>query len=69
MRRKRVESSAIRSVGYNARREILEIEFTSGIVYQYDDFPQSLHDQFMRADSKGQFFRDYILDQFSVSRV
>ena len=69
MRRKRVESSAIRSVGYNARREILEIEFTSGIVYQYDDFPQSLHDQFMRADSKGRFFRDYILDQFSVARV
>ena len=69
MRRKRVESSAIRSVGYDARREILEIEFTSGTVYQYDEFPQSLYDRFMRADSKGQFFREHILDQFSVARV
>jgi hypothetical protein len=69
MRRKRVESSAIRSVGYDARRAILEIEFTSGTVYQYDEFPQSLHKKFMRADSKGRFFREYILDQFSVARA
>jgi hypothetical protein len=69
MRRKRVESSAIRSVGYNARREILEIGFTSAIVYQYDEFPQSLYEEFMRADSKGRFFREHILDQFSVTRV
>lgn len=69
MRRKRVESSAIRSVGYDARREILEIEFTSGTAYQYDDFPQSLYEEFMRADSKGRSFREQILDQYSVSRV
>ncbi|HUH83699.1 MAG TPA: KTSC domain-containing protein [Stellaceae bacterium] len=69
MRRKQVQSSAIRSVGYDARREIFEIEFTSGTHYQYDEFPQSLDEEFMRAHSKGQFFREYILEEFSFSRV
>lgn len=69
MRRKQVECSAIPSVGYDRRREILEIEFTSGTLYQYDDFPQSHYEEFMRADSKGQFLREYILEAFSFSRV
>lgn len=67
MRRKRVQSSAIRSD--DARRKIHEIEFTSGTVYQYDDVRQSPYDEFMRAKSKGQFFREHIHEEFSFSGV
>jgi len=69
MRRKRVQSSAVRSVGHDARREILEIEFTGGTVYRYDDFLQPLHQEFVQADSKRRFFRGQILDRYAVARV
>lgn len=36
---KRVDSSQIRSVGYDPQKNILYIEFTNGTVYKYIDVP------------------------------
>ena len=35
MERKRVNASTIRSVGYDAARQTLEVEFTSGSIVRY----------------------------------
>ena len=35
MERKRVNASTIRSAGYDAGRQTLEVEFTSGSIVQY----------------------------------
>ena len=54
MRRRAVESESIASIGYNASRNELEIEFRqSGSVYRYFGvFPEE-YIEFMAAESKG----------------
>jgi hypothetical protein len=54
-----VESSNIVSVGYDGARKLLHVEFKGG-VYEYADFPQEAHAEFMLAGSKGSFFAKVI---------
>ncbi len=61
MDRKPVNSSSIRSVGYDATLRIMEIEFDSGGIYQYFDTPQHLYQEMMSATSKGKFFDSNII--------
>ena len=56
MQRQPVESSMLRSAGYDAATSTLELEFTSGRVYQYFDVPQDVFDELLAADSKGRYF-------------
>jgi hypothetical protein len=53
MRREAVESTTMRSVGYESKSKILEIEFQSGELYQYLDVPEMVHKRLLRAKSKG----------------
>lgn len=69
MQRISVTSSNIRSIGYDAQRAVLEVEFTSGDVYQYFDIPQHLYHEFMNASSKGQFLNDYIKYSYRYQKV
>jgi hypothetical protein len=69
MDRTAVSSSNITSVGYDANSETLEIEFNSGGIYQYYNFPQFMYDQFMQSGSLGTFFHANIKDAYSCSRV
>jgi hypothetical protein len=69
VKRDPVSSSNIVSVGYDAPSETLEVEFTSGSVYQYYNVPQSIYDAFFKAPSAGQFFAYQIKNAFPYSRV
>jgi len=69
MDRKRVNASNIRSVGYDAGKEVLEIEFTSGSVVQYSGVSPEVHRRFMNAPSPGSFFQDQIDENFSSKRI
>lgn len=62
MRREPVESDALRSVGYDPDRRILEIEFASGTVYRYFEVPEEVYAGLMTAASHGEFFSDHIRD-------
>ena len=68
MHREPVESSAISSVGYDPRREVLELEFSSGAVYDYFEVPRSVYDSLMKAPSKGRFVSRSIRGRFSSER-
>ncbi len=68
MRRTAVDSSTMRSVGYNSAEKVLEIEFTSGVVYQYLDVPVAVFEKLMRAESKGRYFNDETRDDFTALR-
>lgn len=59
-----VESTAIKSVGYDPQSSVLEIEFVSGKVYQYFDVPTHIHSGLMSAESKGRYFNHTIKDQY-----
>jgi lysyl-tRNA synthetase, class II len=59
----------MRSVGYESKSRILEIEFQSGEVYQYLDVPNEVHEKLLRAKSKGQYFNGGIRDDYAFVRV
>lgn len=64
-----MQSSAIASVGYDADHAVLEIEFTSGDVYQYYAVPPSAHRALVEADSLGRHFLAHIRDVYPSSPV
>ena len=59
MRRDFVSSSNIRSIGYDANSQTLEVEFTNSFVYQYYNVSQQVFDALMVAPSKGQFLNSH----------
>ncbi len=69
MERKRLNSSRIRSVGYDAKAQLLEIEFSDGKVVQYRGVSPAVHRQFMAAPSATSFFEDKIDESFPSSRI
>lgn len=69
MNRDPVASSNITSIGYDADSETLEIEFTTGTIYQYFNVPLGISEQLMAAPSKGQFLNVYIRNIYPYSRV
>lgn len=68
MRREPVDSSAISSVGYDPESETLEVEFTSGGIYEYHGVPRKVFRALMAAPSKGQFLAKRIRGQYESSR-
>lgn len=69
MDRKRVNSSAIRSVGYDERSRVLEVEFSDGRINQYSGVSPELHRRLVSAPSIVSYFRDNIEESFSAKRV
>jgi hypothetical protein len=69
MNRQPVESSMIRSVGYDAASETLEVEFNSGKVYQYFEVPAEIHRELMEASSVGSYMQAEIIDVYPVRQV
>ena len=69
MERKRVNATNIRSVGYDAARQLLEIEFSSGSIVQYSGVSPEVHRRFKGAPSPGSFFQDQIEENFPFKRI
>lgn len=69
MKREPVASSNLAAVGYDEPSETLEVEFHNGAVYQYYNVPKGIHEEMMRAGSKGQFLHVYIKNAYAYSRV
>jgi molecular chaperone DnaJ len=67
--RRPVSSSNLRSVGYDQRGMVLEIEFLNGSVYQYFAVPLTAYESLMSSPSKGRFFNQYIQPRFPFQRV
>jgi hypothetical protein len=61
MEYKKVESSMIDLVGYDADSEVLEVRFlSSGYTYVYEDVPPMVYKNLMNASSKGSEMREII---------
>ena len=69
MERKKVSSSKIRTVGYDARTQTLEVEFNNGSAMQYSRVSDDLHRRMMNAGSVASFFEDHIQDTFSEKQM
>jgi hypothetical protein len=64
-----VESKMLLSVAYDATKHILYLRFRSSDVYRYFDFPNETYQQFLLAESKGQFFLSNIRNCLRYERL
>lgn len=72
MERNKVKSSNIAAVGYELNGNgsgTLEIEFTSGAVYDYMEVPPELAAEFAASESKGKTFAAKIRGRFETLRM
>jgi KTSC domain len=69
MERKRISSSKIRAVGYDAKTQVLEVEFNDGRVMAYSGVSPEVHRRFMAAPSPVSFFDDKIAEEYPGKRI
>jgi hypothetical protein len=69
MERKKINSSSIRSIGYDARNRVLEIEFSSGGISHYSGVAEEVYRRLMNAPSPGSYFHDNIEESFTAKRI
>ena len=69
MERKRLNSSRLRSAGYDEKSMTMEIEFSNGQVYQYIKVYPEVWRRFMAAPNPTSFFEDKREEDYSGRRV
>lgn len=61
-----VQSTAISAVGHT---RVLEIQFTSGKVYQFFGVPEDVYIAFLQSGSKGQYFNQHIRGKYPSQEI
>jgi hypothetical protein len=69
LERKRVNSSRLRSVGYDEKSRTLEIEMSNGQVFQYVGVYPEVYRRLMAAPNPTTFFDDKIAEEYTPKRV
>jgi hypothetical protein len=69
MQRKRVNSSKLKSVGYDEPSRTLEIEMSTGQVFQYVGVYPEVYRRFMAAPNPTAFYDDKIAEEYTAKRV
>lgn len=69
MERKSVKSRILRSVGYDDSTKILEIEFTTGLVYQYAGVPVKVYEDLMHSEEIFKYFSEKVRPRFHTKQV
>jgi uncharacterized protein (DUF2147 family) len=67
--RQSVKSVILRSVGYDATKKILEIEFTSGLIYRYSPVPEKVWTGLVHSPEAGKYFSEKIRPKFHAKLV
>lgn len=60
MDRKKVESSILKSVGYDEKRKILETELLNDSLYEYYKVPAKEYKDLLNAESLGGYYNQVI---------
>jgi hypothetical protein len=69
LERQPVKSRILRSAGYNENSKILEIEFQSGLVYEYLGVPPKVYKDLMSSDAVGKYFSDKVRTRFRTKQI
>ena len=65
-----LESKLLSAAAYDHSKQILYLRFrNTGDVYRYIEFSAADYQAFLRAESKGRFFRSHIRDHFRYERM
>lgn len=63
MTRKPVQSSSVKSIGYDQRKSLLEVEFHNGSVHQYHDVGVGKWRRLNDGGSVGSYINKHIIGQ------
>jgi len=69
MQRMSVESSSVRTIGYDPETFELEIEFHNGRAYRYQQVPVAAYRLLLQAPSIGEFVNKQIKPRFDAKEV
>ncbi len=69
MYREKVISQTLNSIGFDPSQKLLELEFTSGSIYQYFNVPNRVYLELISAESKGRYFDSWIRDKYAFKRI
>lgn len=64
-----VKSRILRSVGYDEHAKVMEIEFSSGLVYQYSGVPPKVYADLMHSDEIGKYYSEKVRPKFQTKQV
>ncbi len=64
-----VDSSTLRTVGYDAEHQLLQIKFHNRSIYQYFEVPATVYEELMQAPSKGAYFNRSIRSRFDFTLI
>ncbi len=62
-----VKSSILAAAGYDTQNQILYVLFNTGKAYEYYQVPEEEFQGLMKAESKGTYMQEYIIDQHPYS--
>ena len=62
-------STSIKKIGYDSIENILYIQFTSGILYQYFNIPQEVFNELSSTESCGKYFAENIKKIYKYERI
>ncbi|HTA83136.1 MAG TPA: KTSC domain-containing protein [Bacteroidia bacterium] len=65
LKRTRVNSSTIKSIGYNTQNGLLEIEFLNGDIHHYEKVQSDIYLRFIAAQSYTAYFNDIIRNKYT----
>ncbi|MET0386691.1 MAG: KTSC domain-containing protein [Polyangiales bacterium] len=69
MDRAALDSQAVVSAGYEPQSQTLELEFSTGRIYQYDGVPASVYQWLLRTKSKGSYVSRMINGRYGYRDV
>lgn len=69
MKKNKVMSSNIDSIGYDRNNNILEVKFNNGAVYQYNGVTAAIHRSLMMAKSVGEFFAKHVKNVYPTKKL
>jgi hypothetical protein len=69
MDRRPVNSSYIRSIGYDRERAVLEIEYVNSTLFRYYQVPHRIYRDLMRTRNEEHYIRTYVHLQYWGSPV
>ena len=64
-----VVSSNIASIGFDAARKVLSVQFASGAIFHYASVDVGLFERLRDAESKGRFFREHVKGRFAAEKM
>ncbi len=64
-----VLSTEIEWIGYERKKKMLQVEFIAGSIYQYDQVPESVYQDFLVADSYGKYFEEHIKGKYPYRKI